>query len=177
MQSAEQLPEDKRQGALVLTELPISPLALDSIEGVERIDWLILDELSDAVAILQHGEQALKDSLLIEVRIAFQRTHQRQPSLDEISDWASRHGFRFERLGHRSHFPKRHDLKKKQSTELVSAGAYLLAEGAISPPPADDLDIQPDQDQASVLLAESASQEGSTTPTSAQDDLAEFVFD
>ena len=47
----------------------------------------------------------------------------------ELQHWASRDGFRFyrlERLGHRSHFPQRDDLKKKQSSELISADALFI---------------------------------------------------
>lgn len=117
------------QGAKVLTELPINTIALDSIEGLDSLDWLILDELSDADNILQHGKRALQDTLLIEARLAFQPTHERQPNLSELSHWASRNGFRFyrlERLGHRSHLPDRANLKKKQSSELINADAVFL---------------------------------------------------
>lgn len=125
----EVLPEDLRSGAQVLTELPISTVALDSIEGLEGLDWLVLDHLSDATTILEHGTRTLKDCLLIEVRTAFERSHEQQPSLDEISHWASRNGFRFcrfERPLHRSHLPKRDDLKKRSFSELVSADALFI---------------------------------------------------
>ena len=117
----------------MLTKLPISTVALDSIEGLASLDWLILDALSDAATILEHGTQTLKNGLLIEVRIAFERTHQRQPSLDEISFWASRNGFRFycfRDLGRRSHLPEREDYLKKQSSELVVADALFLPDTA-----------------------------------------------
>lgn len=130
---AEQLPPALRDGARVLAELPISTIALDSIEGLESLDWLILDALSDAATILEHGTQTLKNSLLIEVRINFERTHQRQPSLDEISYWASRNGFRFysfRDLGRRSHLPERDDYLKKQSSELILADALFLPNAA-----------------------------------------------
>lgn len=123
------LPSDKRQGAKVITQLPIQTIALDSIEGLESLDWLILDEMSDADTILEHGKQALKDTLLIEVRLVFQPTHERQPMLTGLQYWASHNGFRFyrlERLEHRSHLPQRDDLKKKQSSELINADAIFL---------------------------------------------------
>lgn len=123
------LPPHTRQDAKVITQLPIHTIALDSIDGLESLDWLILDELSDADNILQHGIRALQDTLLIEARLAFQPTHERQPNLSELSHWASRNGFRFyrlERLGHRSHFPDHANLMKKQSSELVSADAVFL---------------------------------------------------
>lgn len=123
------LPPHTRQDAKIITQLPIHTIALNSIEGLESLDWLILDELSDADTILANGKEALKDTLLIEARLAFQPTYERQPTLAELQHWSSRNGFRFyrlERLGHRSHFPARDDLKKKQSSELISADALFL---------------------------------------------------
>jgi len=124
-----QLPEEKRPGAQVLTTLPINTIALDSIEGLQSLDWLILDGLSDTMAILQHGGRALRDTLLIQARVAFQPTHERQPGLGDIDHWMSRHGFRFYRLNdlaHRSHLPARDDLQQHPATELESADALFL---------------------------------------------------
>jgi len=117
------------QGAKVLTQLPINTIALDSIEGLESLDWLILDDLSDAMAILESGEKALKNTLAIQVRIAFQPTHERQPNLTEIQHWMARHGFRFYRFNdqqHLSHLPDSVLAEKRQATELQSADAIFL---------------------------------------------------
>ena len=113
----------------VLAKLPINTIALDSIEGLSSLDWLILDDLSDAMAILENGEKALKDTLVIQVRIAFQPTHKRQPNLAEVQHWMSRHGFRFYRFNnaqHRSHLPESVSAEKRQATELTSADAVFL---------------------------------------------------
>ncbi|WP_372373311.1 tetratricopeptide repeat protein [Vreelandella venusta] len=117
------------EGANVLAKLPINTIALDCIEGLESLDWLILDHLSDSTAILENGERALKDTLIIQVRIAFQPTHQRQPNLAEVQYWMSRHGFRFYRFNneqHRSHLPESVPDKQRQATELHSANAIFL---------------------------------------------------
>ncbi|MBK5929934.1 sulfotransferase [Halochromatium salexigens] len=130
---AAQLPASQRKGVQVLTKLPISTVALNSVAGLESLDWLILDHLSDANAILEHGDQALKDSLLIQVRIAFQPTHQRQPNLAEVQHWMARHGFRFYRfndLSHETYLPDREDLVNPQRTELSSAEALFLPDQA-----------------------------------------------
>ncbi|WP_200250131.1 tetratricopeptide repeat protein [Lamprobacter modestohalophilus] len=124
-----QLPPSIGQGAQVLAKLPISTVALNSIAGLESLDWLILDHLSDANAILENGDQALKDSLLIQVRIAFQPTHQRQPNLAELQHWTARHGFRFYRfndLTYESHLPAREELIKTQGSELIGADVLFL---------------------------------------------------
>lgn len=122
-------PEAIRKGSQVLTRLPLNTIALDSIQGLPAIDWLVLDDLNDASAILDNGTRALKDTLLLQVKVAFQPTHERQPNLAEIQHWASRNGFRFYRLHepqHRSHLPEDVPKAQRQATELVSAYALLL---------------------------------------------------
>ncbi|WP_136255278.1 O-linked N-acetylglucosamine transferase family protein [Onishia niordana] len=125
----EHQPEAIRKGSQVLTRLPLSSIALDSIQGIPAIDWLVLDDLNDANAILDNGTQALKDTLLLQVKIAFQPTHERQPNLAEVQHWASRHGFRFYRLHepqHRSHLSESVPLEKRQATELNNADALFI---------------------------------------------------
>ncbi|GGX92638.1 hypothetical protein GCM10007160_20170 [Litchfieldella qijiaojingensis] len=123
------VPEDEAKGSQVLTQIPISTIALDKIEGLPSVDWLVLDAKNDSVAILEHGEQALKDTLLIQARVAFQPNYDCQPNLAELSHWASRHGFQFYRLNepdYRSHLPDRDDLQQHQATELESADALFI---------------------------------------------------
>lgn len=126
---AEQLPAGVRSGASVLTRLPINTLRLDDIEGLASLDWLILDELADAMAVLENGVKALTNTLLLQVGVAFQPTHQRQPNFAEVSHWASRHGFTFYRLNnphHRSLMPERDDIPRPQATQLASADALFI---------------------------------------------------
>ncbi|WP_404472056.1 glycosyltransferase [Vreelandella venusta] len=123
------LPEHRRQGAKALTQLPINTIALDSIEGLPSLDWLILDDLSDALTILAHGEKALKDTLLIQARVAFQHTHEKQPNLAELQHWASRNGFRFYRFNdiqHHSHIPSTIKTQERPATEQESADVLFL---------------------------------------------------
>lgn len=127
----EELPGQYQQGSQVLTKLPINTIALDSIEGLPGLDWLILDELSDTATILEHGQQALKETLIIQARVAFQPTHKHQPSLTELQHWASRNGFRFYRFNNMSHhslFPENNsDL---MASELESADVLFLPTAA-----------------------------------------------
>ncbi len=129
----EELPEQHHQGAKVLTKLPINTVALDKVEGLPSIDWLILDELSDTTTILEHGQQALKDTLIIQARITFQPTHKHQPNFAELQHWASRNGFRFYRFNdmhHHSLFDKEQGDHPKQASELESADALFLPKEA-----------------------------------------------
>lgn len=125
----EKLPKRHHLGAQLLAELPISTIALDSINGLDSLDWLILDELSDAMAVLEHGKKALTDTLLIQARVAFQLTHEKQPSLAELQHWASRNGFRFYRLHniqHYSHLPETLSNRVSCATEQESADVLFL---------------------------------------------------
>lgn len=124
-----QLPENQRNGAQILTRLPINTLRLDDIEGLASLDWLILDEHADANAVLENATRALADTLLLQVGVAFQSTHLRQPNFAEISHWASRHGFAFYRLNnprHRSLLPLRDDIAHPQATQLATADALFI---------------------------------------------------
>lgn len=125
----EQLPEHLRAGAQILAQLPISTIALDSIDGMESLDWLILDPLSDAIAILDHGTKALEKTLLLQARVAFQPTHERQPSLVELQHWAARNGFRFYRFNDASYhslFPQDSEACQRLASELQSLDALFI---------------------------------------------------
>lgn len=124
----QQLPEHQ-QGAQVIAKLPIVTLRLDDIEGLDSIDWLLLDNLSDSLSILENGEKTLAATLLVQARVNFVATHKQQPELTQISHWLSRHGFNFYRLHnlqHRSQLGKHADLLKSQATQLVSADALFI---------------------------------------------------
>lgn len=85
-------------GAQIIAELPVPTIALDSIEGLSSLDWLILDEFSDSLSILEHGAIALRDSLIIQARVAIQPAYQQQLELPALLEWASRNGFTLYRL-------------------------------------------------------------------------------
>lgn len=87
--------QELQQGLSPLAELPVNSLALDKVNELPSIDWLILDNLNNSVDVLEHGSEALKNTLLVHADIAFQPTHARQPNFAEVSHWAARHGFRF----------------------------------------------------------------------------------
>jgi len=124
-----QQPEYLRDKVKTLAELPISTVRLDDIDGLPSIDMLVLDDLHDAIKVLENGEQALESTLLIQVKIAFQPTHEHQPNLAELQHWAARNEFRFftlQNLQYRSHLPETVPAEKRQATELTSGDTVLL---------------------------------------------------
>ncbi|WP_226663020.1 tetratricopeptide repeat protein [Microbulbifer aggregans] len=93
----------------VLAELPLPTIALDSIEGLPGLDWLILDQRSESPAILQAGKNLLASTLLLQVRVLIQPFYEGQPDIGAITKWTHQHGFqlyRFERPQHVSRLPR-----------------------------------------------------------------------
>lgn len=118
-----------RDKVKTLAELPINTVRLDDIEGLPSVDMLVLDDLHDAIKVLENGEQTLKNTLLIQVKVALQPTHERQPNLAELQHWAAGNGFRFytfQNPQHRSHLPESVPAEKRQATELTSTDAVFL---------------------------------------------------
>lgn len=102
-ESAERLPASLVQPMRSLTRLPISTIALDSIEGLPSIDWLALDLSGDTMAILENGEKALSGALLLQIQVPFQPFYRHQPDFAQVSHWAHRHGFRFRQFLNQRH--------------------------------------------------------------------------
>lgn len=125
----ENMMDEKARGCRVLTRLPLNTLALNKIEGLPSLDWLVLDARNDSATILKQGETALKDTLLVQAKVAFQSTHERQPNLAELQHWAARHGFRLyamHSMVHQSQLPHRDDLARSPATELTYADAVFV---------------------------------------------------
>ncbi|SEG33030.1 tetratricopeptide repeat protein [Thauera chlorobenzoica] len=124
----QQLPGNQ-EATQVIAKLPITTLRLDDIEGLDNIDWLLLDNMNDSLMILENGAKALAETLLVQVRVNFSPTHKKQPELTQISHWLARHGFSFYRLNnlqHYSHLPNRADLQKQQATQLTHADGLFI---------------------------------------------------
>ncbi|PVZ40356.1 tetratricopeptide repeat protein [Pseudomonas sp. CC120222-01a] len=79
--------------ARVLARLPQPSLRLDDIDGLGALDWLLLDNLSDSLAILEHGARTLADTLLIQARVNFTPTHQGQVDVTRLSQHLAPLGF------------------------------------------------------------------------------------
>jgi protein O-GlcNAc transferase len=120
--------EEAGDGGRVLTTLPVSTVALDSIKGLPNLDWLLLDDRHDSLAILQHGREALRDTLAIHARVAFRPTHHGQPTLEHLCAWAADSEFqlyRIDKLTHHSHFAGTMD-QAGQATELKRAELLFI---------------------------------------------------
>lgn len=125
----EWMPSIQRSKYDVLAEFPVSSVALDAIEGLPNLHWLLLDDKHDSVAILEHGGKALADTLVIQVRIPFRPSYHGQADIAQISHWMSRHGFRFYCFVNQqrhSHLPDDQELEKTQATEVTGSDVLFV---------------------------------------------------
>lgn len=90
----EQLPAHLHQPMQTLAQLPITTYALDAINGIDSVDWLLLDAQHNNIEILQHGSKTLTNTLLVQIDLWLQPRYTQQSGLAELSQWAHQHGFR-----------------------------------------------------------------------------------
>jgi predicted O-linked N-acetylglucosamine transferase (SPINDLY family) len=102
----------------VLTRLALPTLKLDAINGLPAVDWLLLDNLNDSQAVIEHGQRTLVDTLLVQARVNFTPTHDQQADVGLISRCLARRGFSFYRLNNLQH--------QQQASHLVCADALFL---------------------------------------------------
>lgn len=128
--AAEQLPLRLQAPMRALTQYPINTVALDAIEGLTSVDWLILDARHDSMAVLEHGKQTLETTLLVHAKVLFQARYEQQPNLAELQHWAARQGFQFYRLvefQYASSMAEKPELAKQpEATELSQASALFI---------------------------------------------------
>lgn len=127
------LPEGCQGAAQVITQLPVSAVQLDAIEGLPCLDWLVLGAGHDALAILAQGSRALADTLLLQVELYFQPVHAGQPGFEALAAWARQHGFRFHGFAGVQHLPPElpEDYQPcEQGTAWLKASALFVPDRA-----------------------------------------------
>lgn len=118
-------------GAAVLTRLPLPTLRLDAIQGLPGVDWLILDNLNDSLAVIENGQRTLADTLLVQARVSFVPTHDQQADVGLISQCLARRGFSFYRLNNLQHGGEHASTAEPiPASHLVCADALFLPDAA-----------------------------------------------
>lgn len=79
--------------AKVRQEIPLTTVRLDDINEIDHIDWLKIDIQGGELAVFRHGEQKLKDALVIQTEVNFIPLYENQPLFAEIDQWMREHGF------------------------------------------------------------------------------------
>ncbi|TRM50980.1 FkbM family methyltransferase [Achromobacter sp. LC458] len=114
----------------IIAKIPIPTVELNAIHGLERIDWLVLDDRHDNVKILQHGGSLLKEILLIEVKIQFTPIFRDQTDLHSLTKLLGQHGFMLMQLKNQqyvtSFLPKTPALNSFPKSQLLSAEAVFV---------------------------------------------------
>ncbi|HJR14345.1 MAG TPA: hypothetical protein VJ833_10650 [Rhodanobacteraceae bacterium] len=127
------LSERTRLRRKVVAQLPISTLRLDAIEGLDHIDWLLLDDRNDILAALEHGTRALAHTSLVDIRIPFRDAYAGQSRFLQAIPWMQAHGFSFHgfaNVGHKSLLPEGKFFAKNKATRWEWADAIFLPDAA-----------------------------------------------
>gem|GEM_PF-3504595 len=79
----------------IIAEIVAPSSQLDEIDGLETIDWLVLDNKFNIISVFQYGRRILSTALVIDVRLSFNDTHEGQLSFSEINSILKEFGFYF----------------------------------------------------------------------------------
>ncbi|MDZ3995154.1 tetratricopeptide repeat protein [Pseudomonas sp. Teo4] len=113
----------------VLARVKLPTLRLDAIEGLDTLDWLLLDNLNDSLATIDHGTGTLANTLLVQARFNFSATHEGQPSIADLCQRLMPLGFSFYRLHnlqYRSYATDDPASATLGASQLVCADALFL---------------------------------------------------
>ncbi|GGB45081.1 hypothetical protein GCM10011502_17970 [Oceanisphaera marina] len=113
----------------VMAEIPIQTIALDTLQVIEKLDWLVLDRMHNPLTIIEHGKQKLTSALVVQVGINLQPLYQEQADFSKLSQRLSELGFRFltlSHLGNQSHFAGRKDILAESASELPYVDAIFI---------------------------------------------------
>ncbi|WP_144634492.1 TDP-N-acetylfucosamine:lipid II N-acetylfucosaminyltransferase [Bordetella genomosp. 13] len=124
-----------RQPTSVLAKLPISTQRLDGIEGLQRIEWLVLDGANDNRKVLEGAQRLLTTVLLVQIRTLFVDLYHDQTDLGELGRLLAGSGLRLLRLDdarYEHYFPEAEMAERSDSTgaELVTADAIFIPDDA-----------------------------------------------
>lgn len=77
----------------IVTSLQAQRSQLDDFFGSKRVDWFILDNRFDLLAVFSFGKNILNSCLILDIKISFNPTHEGQMSFDEIKCLLKSYGF------------------------------------------------------------------------------------
>ncbi|HEY0297090.1 MAG TPA: glycosyltransferase [Bordetella sp.] len=119
-----------RQSTTVLAQLSIPTTRLDAINGLQQLDWLILDNANDNKKILQGAEGLLPDMLIIHLQVLLIDIFKKQPDLGSLGKLLAKYGFRLLRLDqphHVSYLPQNTPLAKPPAkSQLMGIDAIFV---------------------------------------------------
>lgn len=118
------------QGSRVLTAMRIPTVRLDTFEGSDKLDWLILDDRHDNLKIIESARKTLANVLVLQVRISFTPIYKDQCEVGSLCATLGKLGFSLMRLDNSrygSHFPIGTAIKETHTgSQLISADAVFI---------------------------------------------------
>ncbi len=93
----------------VITEIEAPSSQLDSIHGLDRLEWFVLDNRFNLRKVFQYGSRILSGCLVLAVNYRFEATHLGQMRLDELTETFAQYGFVFHALS---------DIKYAESVQI-----------------------------------------------------------
>ena len=123
------VPAPLQRGAQVLARLPIRSARLDQLQGLKALDWLVLDDRHDTLAILEHGAATLQHVLLAQVSLSMLTPHAGDFEFGPLCQRLAEHGLQFYRFhapSHLSQFPTDLQLADPRATQLHTLQALFI---------------------------------------------------
>ncbi|ARP94341.1 TDP-N-acetylfucosamine:lipid II N-acetylfucosaminyltransferase [Bordetella genomosp. 13] len=118
-----------RQHASVLARLPISTVRLDNIDGLDKLDWLILNETYDNEKILLGGQRLLEQVLVVHIRVLMAQLFEKQPDLSSLIRLLAAQGFNLLQLcnpEYGSYFPEDGSTAPHRGSQLLGMDAVFV---------------------------------------------------
>ncbi|WP_346351803.1 FkbM family methyltransferase [Oceanimonas sp. AH20CE76] len=116
------IPEQEPPALISTTK--VTSNRIDDIDGLEHIDWLILDDQHHNLSILEHGSKKLANALLIEVCVSFSFETPRNNNFNKVTELMDKLGFRLfnlDKLEHSKFFPAFSENEEKISIKSGKA--------------------------------------------------------
>ncbi|WP_375057617.1 tetratricopeptide repeat protein [Zobellella sp. DQSA1] len=126
---ADQQPVGMEQVAEVISELPLTTTRLQDIQGLDHIDWLILDNMHGIEAVLDGAGDLIDSVLLIQIKSNFISTHKNQKTFDKIHQIITRYDLDFLQLKNQkyiSDYPVKKTIIKKQASQLITSDFIFI---------------------------------------------------
>jgi len=79
----------------IIAEINVPSTKLDSIEGLDTVDWMVLDNKFNISQLFKYGRRVLSTTLAIDICLALNDTHEDQLALGEINKTLKELGFYF----------------------------------------------------------------------------------
>ncbi|WP_312415196.1 tetratricopeptide repeat protein [Pseudescherichia sp.] len=79
----------------VIAKINVPSTKLDTIEGLDTVEWMVLDNKFNIAQVFKYGRRVLSTCLVIDICLALNETHEDQLSLSEINKTLKELGFYF----------------------------------------------------------------------------------